>query len=219
MFSSLLNLTTSEAFTDYSDTVKSATPAWRPGPRQTPAWPHVALTKFVPPSLEHDAPTSLGSAVQQQRTPGPRTGGHLNVKMGFGKCGNTLDIGKAIFFPFLSNHRPSQCHDHLKNMTSGCPSLPSSLTVHSSHKSQSSVSILFSTREMRRGKTLSLLYLKNSEAGGISLRGGGPLGTQIVIIHLLESMLIFLVHHSLLRPSQQSRCLLPVCMCASVHVN
>lgn len=85
-----------------------------------------------------------------------------------------------------------------------------SLAVHSSLESQSYTSTLFSTSEKwDRARTLSLFYFRISEAGGISSKGNSN-------YLLLELMLAFLIHQSLLRCSQQSWCLLPMCTSAYV---
>lgn len=86
-------------------------------PWLTCLWPQVALTKSVPgPPLNNspwqltNTPTNSGSLAQVQAS--CRNGG-------FGRFGNILDIGKALFFTFASNHRPSLGFDQLKTMTSG----------------------------------------------------------------------------------------------------
>lgn len=85
-----------------------------------------------------------------------------------------------------------------------------SLAVHSRLESQSYTSTLFSTSEKwDRARTLSLFHFRISEAGGISSKGNSN-------YLLLELMLAFLIHQSLLRCSQQSWCLLPMCTSAYV---
>jgi len=96
---------------------------------------------------------------------------------GFRRFWNILDIGKALFFTFLSNHRPSLGFDQLKTMTSGPPFVTlSSTAVHSSLESQSYTSMLFSTsKKWDRTRAPLLFHFKISEAGGISAKSNGPL--------------------------------------------
>ena len=152
-------------------------------PWQTPLWPHVALTKFVPgPPHHHHGSTqqlrpaaSLHRRSHQQRAAGPSPGDNLD------KTEDLEDLGtfwtQEEQYSSLSFLTTEHLRALIKNHEVRSPFVTLfSLAVHSSLKSQSYTSTLFSTSEKwDRARTLSLFYFRISEAGGISSKGNGPL--------------------------------------------
>ena len=107
----------------FSHNRKSTTPAWSPALTDLPL-ASGGLTQVCPWASPQRFSMTTHQQSHQQREPGTSPGDHPDSIQRIQKVWNILDIGKALCFTFLSNHRPSLGFDQLKTMTSGPPLWP-----------------------------------------------------------------------------------------------